>query len=97
MLQISARLTDKFDIRMLGFHLGIATHTVETIFKNQNGNLRETAYEMLLEWRKSQKDGVEAYNKLYRALTHKDVKLFAIANEILKDKPRKHDRGGKKS
>ena len=49
------------------------------MYPNSTG---EAAHETLHEWRKSVEDPAEAFDMLYKALTHKNVNLKSIAYKL---------------
>ena len=72
-----------YDIRMLGYHLKVPENTIEAIFHNKKEDIREAVYQMLREWKKTQRTPTIAYKALWDALTHSDLNLPSIAHEIL--------------
>ena len=89
-LKVSRKLTEKYDIRMLGCHLEVPENTIEAIFHNKKDDIQEAVYQMLREWMKSQRTPAEAYQVLWDALMHPDVNLPSIANEVLVDSPKEN-------
>ena len=81
-LKVAFRLSKELVIRNLGLHLGIESYKLDTIFQNKRYDITEAAHEVLQEWRKRQPNNTEAYQNLLHALTHPDVNLFNIAQEV---------------
>ena len=81
-LKVALRLSKKLDIRILGLHLGIESHTLDNIFQNNKDDITEAAYEMLKEWRKRQPSETEGYQSLLAALKHHDVNRLDIVQDV---------------
>ena len=81
-LQVAFRLSKELVIRNLGLHLGIESYKLDAIFENKKYDITEAAHEVLHEWRKRQPNNTEAYQNLLHTLTHPDVNLFHIAQEV---------------
>ena len=78
---MSRRLTDKPDIRKLGYQLEIDDDTMEDCFNKNRTDHPAAAHDILREWRKTQQEDDSAYINLCQALTQ--VKLKRIASQIL--------------
>ena len=81
-----------YDIRMLGYHLKVPENTLEAIFHNKKEDIQEVVYQMLTEWKKTQRTPAIAYKALWEALTHSDLNLPSIANDALVNPPYEEDK-----
>ena len=81
-LKVAFRLSKELAIRNLGLHLGIEGYKLDAIFRNKKDDITEAAHEVIQEWRKRQTSRAEAYKNLLDALTHPDVNLQHVAQEV---------------
>ena len=77
---------------MLGCHLKVPENTIDAILHNKKEDIQEAVYQMLREWKKTQRTPTVAYKTLWDALTHSDLNLPSIAHGILVDPPNEEDK-----
>ena len=83
LLLLSQEITTVQELRKLAtIGLRISDPTIgKNLYKQDDIN--ETAYQVLLEWRKSQDNHKVAYVNLCKALRHKNVKLNSHIKKVL--------------
>ena len=84
---VTKRLNDKDKIRTLFLSLKMNSATINSAFTNHKGDIRESAHELMAEWRDSIETKEEAYATLWKALTNHKVNLCNIAHEVLGEHP----------
>ena len=84
---VAKRLNDKDKIRKLFLFLDIDLHTINTAFTDKKDDIKESAHELMAEWRDSMETKEEAYTTLWKALTNHEVNLCNIVHEVLEEHP----------
>ena len=84
-----------YDIRMLAYHLKVQENTIDAILHNKKEDILEAVYQMLREWKKTQRTPAIAFKALWSALIHSDLNLSSIAHEVLLDPPNEEDKESK--
>ena len=77
---------------MLGCHLKVPENTIDAILHNKKEDIQEAVYQMLREWKKTQRTPAIAFKALWNALIHSDLNLSSIAHEVLLDPPNEEDK-----
>ena len=82
LVKLSNKINKRSELRTLAVvGLGMGRATVDSQFNKDDIN--DVAYEVLNKWRNSQKNEIDAYINICKALKHDDVKLESFIDEVL--------------
>ena len=85
-MEIAKRLTDKTKIYDLGTELGVRKYRIDTLFRNNPGDITSVSREVLDLWLQRQECRTKAYTVLGNALVKCELNM--IAHEVLHNPPR---------
>ena len=83
-VEVADHLTEKNQVRKLGFTLGLEVRQVDSILENNKDNINEAAYKVLQKWFQRQSNRRIAYINLNRALHANELSL--VASDVFQNK-----------
>ena len=84
LLLLANKITERSNLFNLAIHgLGLEQSAVETCITNHKEDINGAAHGVLTDWIRNKPDRKVAYDKMCRALSHENVKLRLLIEEVL--------------